>query len=148
MPGRIMGIDYGDARVGVSVSDLLMLTAQGVKTIPNRGKEKLMAELEKLLEQYQPEKIIVGMPKNMDGTLGVRAEKTEEFVNLLSERYRGEIILWDERLTTVSAIQILNTTDTRGKDRKKTIDTVAACLILENYMAAQSNKSKSNGEEI
>ena len=78
----------------------------------------------------------------------MRAEKTEEIVNLLSERYRGEIILWDERLTTVSAIQILNTTDTRGKDRKKTIDTVAACLILENYMAAQSNKSKSNGEEI
>ena len=84
MPGRIMGIDYGDARVGVSVSDLLMLTAQGVKTIPNRGKEKLMAELEKLLKQYQPEKIIVGMPKNMDGTLGVRAEKTEEFYKLIN----------------------------------------------------------------
>jgi putative Holliday junction resolvase len=142
MPGRIMGIDYGDARVGVSVSDLLMLTAQGVKTIPNRGEEKLMAELVPLLEMYQPEEIVVGMPKNMDGSLGARAEKTQEFVGALSNHYQGKIVLWDERLTTVSAIQILNTTDTRGKNRKKTIDTVAACLILENYMAAQKNKTE------
>ncbi len=138
--GRWMGIDYGDSRVGISISDLLMLTAQGVRTIPNRGAKKLMEELKTVLEQYQPAKIIVGMPRNMDGSMGERAEKTKEFVQLLSELYEGEIVLWDERLTTVSAIQILNATNTRGKERKKTVDTVAACLILENYMAAQKNK--------
>ncbi len=138
--GRWMGIDYGDSRVGISISDLLMLTAQGVRTIPNCGAKKLMEELKTVLEQYQPAKIIVGMPRNMDGSMGERAEKTKEFVQLLSELYEGEIVLWDERLTTVSAIQILNATNTRGKERKKTVDTVAACLILENYMAAQKNK--------
>lgn len=131
---RLMGIDYGDRRIGIAVSDPLGITAQGVATIQNRNKEKLMPEILKLLEEYNPEKIILGLPKNMDGTLGFRADATYEFAELLKEIYDKEIIFWDERLTTVSASLILNETNTRGKDRKKVIDTVSACIILENYM--------------
>ena len=131
---RIMGIDYGDRRIGVAVTDLLGITAQGVATVQNRGAEKVKIEFEKLLKEYNPEKIVLGLPKNMDGTLGFRAEATYEFAELLKELTDKEIIFWDERLTTVSAAHILNETNTRGKDRKKVIDTVSACIILENYM--------------
>ena len=131
---RIMGIDYGDRRIGVAVTDLLGITAQGVATVQNRGAEKVKIEFEKLLREYNPEKIVLGLPKNMDGTLGFRAEATYEFAELLKELTDKEIIFWDERLTTVSAAHILNETNTRGKDRKKVIDTVSACIILENYM--------------
>lgn len=131
---RIMGIDYGDRRVGIAVSDPLGITAQGVKTIQNRGFEKLAPELSELLKQYTPEKIVLGLPKNMDGTLGFRAEETYKFADFLKTLTDKEIIFWDERLTTVSASLILNETNTRGKDRKKVIDTVSACIILENYM--------------
>ena len=131
---RIMGIDYGDRRIGVAVTDLLGITAQGVATVQNRGREKVKIEFEKLLKEYNPEKIVLGLPKNMDGTLGFRAEATYEFAELLKELTDKEIIFWDERLTTVSAAHILNETNTRGKDRKKVIDTVSACIILENYM--------------
>lgn len=131
---RIMGIDYGDRRIGVAVTDLLGITAQGVATVQNRGAEKVKMEFEKLLKEYNPEKIVLGLPKNMDGTLGFRAEATYEFAELLKELTDKEIIFWDERLTTVSAAHILNETNTRGKDRKKVIDTVSACIILENYM--------------
>lgn len=131
---RIMGIDYGDRRIGVAVTDPLGITAQGVTTIQNRGEEKVKAEFEKLFERYSPEKIVLGLPKNMDGTLGFRAEATYEFAAVLKDITDCEIVYWDERLTTVSASLILNETNTRGKDRKKVIDTVSACIILENYM--------------
>lgn len=138
--GRIMAIDYGDSRVGISVSDPLQITAQGVKTLKNFGSPKLYPAIRELLDEYQPETIVVGMPKNMNATLGDRVDKTYAFVEKLKEIYEGEIVLWDERLTTVSAIHILNETNTRGKARKEVIDTVAASLILENYMRAHTNK--------
>ncbi len=131
---RIMGIDYGDSRVGIAVSDPLGFTAQGVQTLQNKGKKKLSAEILEVLEKYKPEKIVVGMPKNMDGTLGFRAEETYKFAEFLKTLTAAEIVFWDERLTTVSAAMILNETNTRGKSRKKVIDTVSACIILENYM--------------
>ncbi len=133
---RIMGIDYGDRRVGIAVSDPLGITAQGVATIQNRGKQKLSDELSKLLEEYNPEKIVLGLPKNMDGSLGFRAQATYDFQELLKTLTQSEIILWDERLSTVSASLILNQTNTRGKNRKNVIDTVSASIILENYMAS------------
>ena len=136
---RLLGIDYGDSRVGVAVSDPLGFTAQGVGTVKNKGFEKLIAELSKIIDEYMPEKIVVGLPKNMDGTVGFRGEATYEFVEELKKVYNKEIVLWDERLSTVSASAILNTTNTRGKDRKKVLDTVAACIILENYMSFEKN---------
>ena len=131
---RILGIDYGDARVGVAVSDALGFMAQGVKTIKNTGIKQLLNELNEVLTDYKPEKIVIGLPKNMDGTEGFRAEATYKFANKLKTIYEGEIIFWDERLSSVGAARYLNETNTRGKKRKNVLDTVAACIILEGYL--------------
>ncbi len=131
---RILGIDYGDSRVGVAASDLMGWTAQGVRTVPNQSEKKLLEELKPILAEYQPERIVIGLPKNMDGTQGFRAEATYKFAETLKTIYAGEIVFWDERLSTVSAARILNETNTRGKNRKKVLDTVSACIILENYL--------------
>ena len=131
---RIMGIDYGDSRIGVAVSDVMGWTAQGVKTVANRGRQKTLEELGGLISQYAPEKIVLGMPKNMDGSEGFRAEATYAFADDLKTIFNGEIIFWDERLSTVGASRLLDDTGTFGKKRKKVLDTVAACLILEGYL--------------
>ncbi len=135
---RILGIDYGDARVGVAVSDVLGFMATGVKTIQNKGTKKLLEELNEILNEYKPEKIVIGLPKNMDGTEGFRVDATKEFAEELKTIFKGEIIFEDERLTTVGATRYLDTTNTRGKKRKAVLDTVSACLILEQYL--NSNK--------
>ena len=131
---RIIGIDYGDVRVGVAASDPLCITAQGVGTVKNKGTEKLLSELKKIIDAYLPERIVIGLPKNMDGSLGFRAEATYQFADALKSIYSGEIVFWDERLTTVGASRYLNETNTSGKARKNVIDTLSACLILEGYM--------------
>lgn len=133
---RILGIDYGDARVGIAVSDLLGITAQGVKTIKNTGKKKLLAEIEEVINEYKPEKIVIGLPKNMDGSEGFRVDATKGFAEKLKTVYNGEIVFWDERMSSLGAKRYLNETNTRGKKRKAVLDTVAACIILEGYMAA------------
>lgn len=133
---RMMCIDYGDSRVGVAVNDLLGYTAQGVKTVQNRGIKKTLADLIVLINEYKPKKIIIGLPKNMDGSCGFRVEETNKFADALKEIYDGEILFWDERLSTVTAQNILSETNTFGKKRKKVIDTVSAAVILENYMKA------------
>ena len=114
---RILGIDYGDARVGIAVSDLLGFMAQGVRTIKNRGTEKLLTELKEILDEYKPEKIVIGLPKNMDGSEGFRVDATHEFADALKTIYDGEIVFWDERLSSVGAARFLNETNTRGKKR-------------------------------
>lgn len=136
---RILGIDYGDARVGVAVTDLLGITAQGVGTVKNTGGKKLFIELKKIIDEYTPDEIVIGMPKNMDGTEGFRADATYKFAEKLGEIYDGKIVFTDERLTTMGAAQFLNTTNTRGQKRKDVIDTVSACLILETYMNKKNN---------
>lgn len=132
---RILGIDYGDARVGVAVSDLLGMTAQGVKTIKNTGIKRLLSELSEVLSEYKPEKIVIGLPKNMDGSVGFRAEATYKFAEKLKTVYDGEIVFWDERLSSLGAKRYLNETNTRGQKRKNILDTVAACIILEGYLS-------------
>ncbi len=129
---RILGIDYGDARIGVAVSDIMGFMANGIKTIKNT--KHLMDELSEIINEYKPEKIVIGLPKNMDGTEGFRVDATKEFAENLKSIYSGEIIFEDERLTTVGAERYLNSTNTRGKKRKEIIDTVSACLILEQYL--------------
>ena len=103
-------------------------------SIKNTGRKALFERLSELLKTYDPAKIVIGLPKNMNGTLGERAEKTYQFADRLKEIYDGEIVFFDERLSTVCAIQTLNETNTRGKKRKAVIDTVAAALILQSYM--------------
>lgn len=137
---RILGIDYGDARVGIAVSDPLMLTAQGVKTLPNKVFDKMLESLDEIYNEYKPEKIVLGFPKNMDGSVGFRGDITLEFKKILEEKYpKSEVILYDERLSTVMADRFLSATNTRGSGRKKVIDTVSAAVILQNYLDSIRN---------
>lgn len=132
---RIIGIDYGDARVGVAVSDPLGFTAQGLETVPNKVYNKMKERVVEIIKSYNAEKIVIGLPKNMNGTLGERGEISKKFADELKEYFpEAEIILWDERLSTVQAAGVLNVTNTRGKDRKNVIDTVAASIILQSYL--------------
>lgn len=136
---RILAIDFGDARVGVAVTDPLGITSQGVTTVKNGGIKKLLGELNEIINQYAPETIVIGLPKNMDGTEGFRAEKTYKFAEKLKTIYNGNIEFVDERLTTMGAAQYLSATNTFGKKRKDVIDTVSACLILDTYMKRKNN---------
>lgn len=132
---RYMGIDYGDARVGVAITDPLGITSQGLETVPNKVYDKMINRISELIVEYKPQKIIVGLPKNMDGTVGERGEISQKFVeDLKSKHTDAQFILWDERLSTVQASRVLNETNTRGKKRKNVIDTVAASIILESYI--------------
>ena len=129
---RILGIDYGDSRIGTALSDPLLITAGAHKTLPNDGQH--MNEILNIIKEYKVEKIVLGLPKNMDGSLGFRSEITMQFKNELEEIFEGEIILWDERLSTVSAIRVLNETNVRGKKRKNNVDKIAAVYILQSYL--------------
>lgn len=134
---RILGLDYGSKTVGVAVSDSLGITAQGVETITRSDENKLRqtcARIEKLIEEYEIEKIILGYPKNMNNSIGDRAVKTEEFKMLLERRTGLPVILWDERLTTAASERILMESNVRRENRKEVIDKIAAGLILQGYL--------------
>lgn len=136
---RIMGIDYGDSRVGVAISDPLGYTAQGIKTLPNKVYSKLLDSVVNIALEYDVSAVVIGLPKNMDGSEGFRADITKSFTNDLKKRLPdAKFIFQDERLTTVQASGFLNATNTRGKSRKNVIDTVAAEIILQSYL--DSNK--------
>lgn len=136
---RIMALDYGSKTIGVAMCDPLGITAQGIETIERKDENKLrksFARLEVLIEEYGVERIVLGLPKNMDDSIGERAEKTLEFKELLEKRVGMEVALWDERLTTFEAEQILIESGVRRADHKKYIDKIAASFILEGYMAS------------
>lgn len=131
---RILGIDYGVARTGIAISDPLGFMAQGVGTIHSGKTEILLQKILEYVREYDVKKIVLGLPKNMNNTVGERGNACIEFGNLLKEKTSCEVIMWDERLSTVSAIGFLNETNTRGKKRKNVVDTVAATIILQNYL--------------
>ena len=134
---RVLGLDYGSKTVGVAVSDPLGLTAQGVETIKRKEENKLRrtcARIEELIREYQAEQIVLGFPKHMNNDIGERAQKTLEFRDMLARRTGLEIILWDERLTTVEAERTLIESSVRREDRKKYIDKIAAVFILQGYL--------------
>lgn len=131
---RIMAIDYGDAHTGAAVSDLTGLLAGYTETIHSRRQEEVLARLGELIAAYGVEELVLGYPKNMDGTLGPRAEKAEAMARTLEERFGLPVRLWDERRTTIDAHNILASAGQRAKKRKKTVDAVAAALILEGYL--------------
>ena len=142
---RIMGLDFGSKTVGVAISDALLLTAQGIETIERKEENKLrktLARIEALIKEYEVEKIVLGLPLNMNDTIGERAEKTLEFKSMLERRTGLEVILWDERLTTVEAEQILIESNVRREDRKKYIDKIAAGFILQGYLDSLYLKQK------
>lgn len=132
---RIMGIDYGDARTGVAISDLLCTIAGSATVVPSRNREKAIADIVRLAKENQVGEIVVGLPRNMDGSEGPRAELCREFAQLLKEATGLPIAMWDERRTTVEAHNILSQHNYHGKKRKDTVDAVAATLILEGYLA-------------
>ena len=134
---RILGLDYGSKTVGVAVSDPLVLTAQSVETIWRKQENKLrqtLARIEELAAEYQAEKIVLGLPKNMNNTIGERAEKTLEFREMLERRTGLPVVMWDERLTTVEAERTLMEASVRRENRKQYLDQLAAVFILQGYL--------------
>ena len=138
---RIMGLDYGTKTVGVAISDALGLTAQGIETIERKEENKLRrtcARIEELISEYQVERIVLGYPKNMNNTIGERAQKSLEFKEMLERRTGLEVIMWDERLTTVEANRTLMEASVRRENRKQYLDQLAAVFILQGYLDSLS----------
>ncbi len=142
---RIMGLDFGSKTVGVAVSDSLLITAQGVEIVRRKYEDKLrqtLARIEELIQEYEVDKIVLGLPKNMNDTEGERCEKTREFKAMLERRCGLPVILWDERLTTVEADQVLIECGVRRQERKKYVDKLAAVFILQGYLEYGSKEEE------
>jgi putative Holliday junction resolvase len=131
---RIMGLDIGSHTVGIAISDELGITAQGLKTIRRKSMEKDLTEIKTIISKFEIEKIVAGLPKNMDGTLGKGAEMVFQWIEAFKEKINLPVITWDERLTTVEASKILLEADLSRKKRKRVIDKLAAVLILQGYL--------------
>lgn len=145
---RILGLDYGSKTVGVAVSDPLGFTAQSVEIIRRKSENKMrqtLARIEELIAQYQVEEIVLGLPKNMNNTLGDRAEKSLELKETLERRTGLPVVMWDERLTTVSANRVLMETGVRRENRKEHVDEIAAVFILQGYLDYLANKNEETG---
>lgn len=134
---RIMGLDYGSKTVGVAISDPLLITAQPIEIIRRESENKLrrtLARIEELAAQYEVSEIVLGLPKNMDNSLGDRAAKSLEFKELVERRTSLKCTMWDERLTTVSAHKAMIEAGIRREDREKYVDSIAAVFILQGYL--------------
>ena len=134
---RVMGLDFGSKTVGVSVSDPLGVTAQGVEIIRRTSENKLrqtLARIEALAREYEVETFVLGFPKNMNNTEGERCEKTKEFAQMLERRTGLSVVLWDERLTTVAADRHMMESGIRRENRKQYVDEIAAVFILQGYL--------------
>lgn len=142
---RIIGLDFGAKTVGVAMSDELLITAQGVEIIRRKSPGKLrqtLARIEEIIAEYGAEKIVLGYPKNMNNTEGERCEKTKEFKEMLEKRTFLPVVLWDERLTTVSADMVMMESGIRREDRKKYVDRIAAEFILQGYLDSLRNQAE------
>ena len=142
---RIMGLDFGSKTVGVAVSDPLFITAQGVEIIRRKEENKLrqtLARIEELIGEYEVGEIVLGLPKNMNDTLGVRAELSLEFKEKLERRTGLPVTMWDERLTTVAADRTMMEAGIRREHRKDYVDQIAASLILQGYLDCRANQAK------
>ena len=131
---RIMGIDYGDARTGVALSDLLCSIVGSAQVVPSRNTQKAIADIVRIAKENEVGEIVVGLPRNMDGSEGSRAQLCREFADLLKEATGLPVAMWDERRTTIEAHNILSANGKKTKKHKKNVDAVAASLILEGYL--------------
>lgn len=142
---RIMGLDFGSRTVGVAISDPLLITAQGKEIIRRDRPDKLrqtLARIEALITENEVTQIVLGYPKNMNGTDGERVEKTKEFMEMLERRTGLPVTLWDERLTTVAADRYMMEVGIRREDRKEQVDKIAAVFILQGYLDYKKNEEK------
>ena len=147
---RIMGLDYGSVTVGVAISDPLLITAQGIEVIRRKQENKLRqtyARIEALIEEYGVERIVVGFPKHLNNTVGVRAELANEFAENVRRRTGLEVVMWDERLTTVAAHRVLDEAELSYKKKAEVVDMLAAVLILQGYLDYLSMQSKEHETE-
>ena len=135
---RVMGIDYGDARTGIAISDLLCSIVGTTTVIHSRNTEKTLTEISRIVKENEVGEIVIGLPKNMDGTEGPRAQLCREFAQQVEDITGIQVNMWDERRTTVEAHNILSAHNYHGKKRKNTVDAVAASLILEGYLSFRS----------
>ena len=141
---RILGIDYGDARVGIAICDPLGITSQGLETIHHKGNDKIVLNrLEEIIKEYQVEKIVIGMPFNLNGTSSERVEITKQFIHKLKCKFNKiSIEEIDERLTTVAAHKTMNLLDINKKIKRDIVDTISAVYILETYLQKQKNSAR------
>ena len=130
----ILGVDFGDSRTGYATSDALGFSAHTFEVYPEKNMNKVAQYTAELAQRLGAEKIVLGFPKNMNGTIGERGKKTKAFAKIVRELTGLEVVLWDERLTTVSAHNLMNQTNVRGKKRKDTVDKIAAAYILQGYL--------------
>lgn len=137
---RILGVDYGEARTGIAVSDPLGIMACGVETIRSGKPEALAQRIAEYAERYDVSVIVIGNPVNMNGTVGPRSEKAVKLADTVRQLSQREVVLFDERCTTMLAHKIMNETDTRGRKRKNNVDTLSAEIILQNYMDSVKSK--------
>ena len=131
---RVMALDYGDARTGVAVSDAMGMIVGFTTVISEWNREKTVEKVAALVDEHRPERLIMGFPRNMDGTEGPRAALYREFAAMVEEKTGMSVILWDERRTTIEAHNILSASGKKMKQHKKNVDAVAASLILEGYL--------------
>lgn len=144
---RILGIDYGEKRIGLAISDPLRITAQGIDTLERHGWEEDLGAIRKIVTQHQVERVIVGLPRRMDGTIGRQAQRVEDFVRRLVEGIGLPVETWDERLTTVAAERALLEGSVRRRKRKSLRDRLAAVFILQGYLDAQPRLSRQEKPE-
>lgn len=137
---RILAVDLGLQRTGVAISDEREILASPIGTVTEHNRDRLLDKVAALAAEHRAEHLVVGHPRNMDGSRGESAVRAEEFAAALAERTDLPYTLWDERLTTVSAIGFLNETNTRGKKRKAVVDTVSAVIILQDFIDSRKNK--------
>jgi len=131
---RLMGLDIGTHTIGVAISDELGITAQGLKTLRRKSMDEDFKEIAGIIRQFEIEKIVVGLPKNMNGTLGTQAEIVLKWIKVLIDKIHVQVVTWDERLSTVGASKILLEADLSRRKRKRVIDKLAAVLILQGYL--------------
>lgn len=136
---RIIGLDYGDSRIGVAVSDSMGLTAQPVGALSERTWSLQLEKLAEIVQEYKAEEFVIGLPKNMNGTLGPRGEVTKKFIAALEERFGLPVKEWDERLTSVAAHRVLQEGQVRGTKKKGKVDMLAAVFILQGYLDSLKN---------
>ncbi len=136
-----MGLDIGSHTIGVAVTDELRITAQGLKTIRRKSKEEDFEEIIKIIDQFKIGKIVVGLPKNMNGTLGKQAEMVFQWIKTLKEKIDLPVVTWDERFSTVEASRVLLEADLSRRKRKKAIDKLAAVIILQGYIEKDRNQN-------
>ncbi len=141
---RILGIDFGERRIGLAVSDPLGITAQGLPTLDTKKTKDILSYLENIIKEKDVTKVIVGMPKNMNGTIGPKGREVEKFIQELLNRTKIDVIPWDERLTSVQSLKAMREMGTKQK-HKEVVDRISATLILQSYL--DSSKSESGGCE-